>query len=240
MAEDLELRCGPIPGLRRWLERHPHATSIGSIDDPWLEFRVASNWRRVARADEPADLYGLLELMDNNPLVCADSASVPTASGTLALIALGPLARGGAIAEPPTLSLSFEEADGQIERALASEGWTGGVVTHAEPMDLGGVLVATATAAVRTPENSDELATLYSEAYGRSLFVREAGPSQWSPDDVRGKPFALYRLQIQLDDPASLMSIRVMADSAGKCGGAQMVHMMNVMAGFEESLGLED
>jgi N-acetyl-gamma-glutamylphosphate reductase len=49
----------------------------------------------------------------------------------------------------------------------------------------------------------------------------------------------VYRLRVTPNDNASLLTIQVLADRDGKCGAAQVVHMMNVMAGFEETLGLE-
>ena len=58
-------------------------------------------------------------------------------------------------------------------------------------------------------------------------------------DTVRGKPFAVYRLRFAPDESKSLLTVQVMADSRGKCGAGQVVHALNVMCGFEESLGVE-
>jgi N-acetyl-gamma-glutamylphosphate reductase len=55
---------------------------------------------------------------------------------------------------------------------------------------------------------------------------------------VAGKPFSAYRLRVVPDEPNSLLTVRLLSDPLGKCGAAQVVHAMNVMCGFEESLGI--
>lgn len=68
-------------------------------------------WERRIEADRPdLPVKGLIELMDNNPIVCADEMSVPGPASTLALIALGPLLRAGAPLEPPSIAFSFEDS----------------------------------------------------------------------------------------------------------------------------------
>jgi len=62
-----------------------------------IEFGRRAQWRRLSLGLGPSPVRGLIELIDNNPLVCADDASAPGAIATLALIALGPLARAGLI-----------------------------------------------------------------------------------------------------------------------------------------------
>ena len=55
---------------------------------------------------------------------------------------------------------------------------------------------------------------------------------------VLGRPEARYRLTLAPDSPHSLLTIRVLADFNGKVGASQVIHAMNVMCGFEESLGI--
>src|SRR5262249_50204787 len=85
----------------------------------------------------------------------------------------------------------------------------------------------------------EELDELYDEVYGRSFFVRESG-GDWDTRQVASHPHAAYRLRVTPgDDGKHLLTVQVMADRDGKCGAAQVVHLMNVMCGLEETLGLE-
>ncbi|HWD39491.1 MAG TPA: hypothetical protein VG944_11625 [Fimbriimonas sp.] len=189
----------------------------------------------VDRRTEP--LFGLVELMDNNPLVCADTMSVPSASGTLALIALGPLGTAGLLQEEPTFISNCPVDEEDIGECLATTGWSGGCLVRFEPHPLEGVLVASASAVV-TNIGFEEMAELYEERFGHSFFVRSVDGVNWEPSLVRGRPEAHYRLSISEDTDLSLATIRVLADAEGKCGAAQVVHAMNVMCGFEEGLSL--
>ncbi len=94
-------------------------------------------------------------------------------------------------------------------------------------------------AAVTTPDEPDDFDALFEEAYSRSFFVRRDETSPWDLDLVRGRPHAVYRLRLTPDEPLSLLTIQVMAARDGKAGAAQTIHALNIMAGFEETLGLE-
>ena len=197
------------------------------------------NWHREVRiGDASLEVAGLVELIDNNPLVCADVSSVPDRAATLALTALGPLIKAGVIAERPTMLANFEAESEGVEAFLQKEGWPDGLTLSSQPMDFGAVLAATVIAAVRTPSRLEDIDDLYAEAYGRSFFVRREEASEWDVKLVAGKPHAAFRLRISPDEPQSLLTIQVMAEKDGKCGAAQVVHCMNVMAGFEETLGV--
>lgn len=226
------------PAVRAILNRHPRVGSVAEQEDPGIWFADGAWSREVRRGDADLPLFGLLELMDNNPLVCADSISVPSAAGTLALLALGPAAAAGLLLERPAIVLNTAGSEQEVEAALRSAGWTEGADIHEEPLDLGDVLVATGMAVVETPADVTDLEDVYEERFGRSFFVRRTLESDWRPDIVQGTPFAAYRLSLAPDLPTSLLTIRVMADRNGKCGAAQLVHAMNVMCGFEETLGI--
>ena len=60
----------------------------------------------------------------------------------------------------------------------------------------------------------------------------------WLVSVIEHQPFAVYRLRVTPGPETSLLTIQVMADKDGKCGAAQVVHVMNVMCGFEECEGL--
>jgi N-acetyl-gamma-glutamylphosphate reductase len=176
--------------------------------------------------------------MDNNPLVCADEASVPGPVSTLALIALGPLVRASLLKAEPTILSNALEDQASIERFLKGMGWNQGVVVAHEDQDLEGVLAATTIAEIETLPRLEDVDDLYAEAYGPSFYVRRDGDSAWHIQLVKGHPHAVFRLRITAGVEASLLTVQVMADKQGKCGAAQIVHAMNVMAGYEESLGV--
>jgi N-acetyl-gamma-glutamylphosphate reductase len=220
------------------LERHPKVTNVVQSDSPELVFQ-AGEWRRTVSAGKPSEpLFGLVETIDNNPLVCADSMSVPDPASTLISIAICPLIQAGLLLEAPAVLLSFEPNIQLLSKSLKRVGLDGEVAVHAEDSDLGGVLAATVMAAIRTPEDLDEIDLLFEEQYGRAFYIRRDEESEWGPDLVRGLPYAVYRLRISPDEPTSILTISVLADQDGKCGAAQMVHAMNLMSGFEESLGI--
>lgn len=227
------------PAVVRLLARHPFVDLAPGGPAKGVAFWQGA-WARqvlVGRMEEPQ--RGILEIMDNNPLVCADSMSAPSAGATLALIALGPLAAGGLIADSPTIVTNEPLDETEVDALMEPLGWRDGSYVHTEPQDLGPVSAATVMVAIHTPDDLDDVDALFEERYGRTLYVRRDEESVWDAGLVRGKPYALYRLRIAPDQGRSLLTIRVIADREGKAGAAQIVHAMNVMAGFEESLGIE-
>ncbi len=226
------------PALLGLLKRHPRVQKTELSDSNELEFEVGDWHRSIAVGDTTAPLFGLVETIDNNPLVCADRMSVPDAASTLVLIAILPLIQAGLLLEAPAVMLSFDVDQDLIQRSLDRFKVEGDVAVHAEATDLGGALAATVMAAIRTPDDLDEIDLLYEEQYGRSFYIRRDEDSEWHPDLVIGKPFALYRLRISTEEAMSILTISVLADREGKCGAAQQIHAMNVMCGFEESLGI--
>lgn len=169
-----------------------------------------------------------MELIDNNPLVCADHCWLPTPEGTLAAIAVGPIVHRGDLMGAPALVYSW-----QIGDELPLDGLEAAV--HIEPSDLGSVLALNALIPVR---RADEAVELYEEAFGRAFYVRRSDGAL-NPNSVRDQPHALFHVRITDAGPESgLVRVSVMADRNGKCGAAAAVHAMNVMCGFEETLGI--
>jgi N-acetyl-gamma-glutamylphosphate reductase len=133
---------------------------------------------------------------------------------------------------------NFEPDVDVLEAFVEGTGWSFGVTSFFENQDLASVVACTAMALIRTPDKLEDIDELYEESFGRSFFIRRDEESDWTPDIVADKPWAAYRLRITPDAASSLLTIQVMADRNGKCGAAQVVHAMNLMAGFEESLGI--
>lgn len=234
----LRARCAAVPGLRTRLEAHPCVVFDPVPSEAAIEFDQG-HWARSVRVGGIAGLRGLVELIDNNPLVCADTFSVPDPGSTLALIAFGPLIRAGLIVEKPSLIASFELDEDLIGNYFADFGWDQGVTSHFEDQPIGSVVAMNAFALIDTPAEFADIDALYEEAFGRSFYVRRMEDGDWDIDLVEGKAYAAYRLRVTEGDPHSLLTVQTMADREGKIGAAQLVHAMNVMAGFEESLGVE-
>jgi N-acetyl-gamma-glutamylphosphate reductase len=184
------------------------------------------------------DFGGLIELMDNNPIVCADVVHVPSPAATLSLIALGPLTEAGLLLEEPVIMLSFDEDEEYIAATLHTVNWNKGFTLGYDCLDTGSVRAATIIAKISKLSDENAIDELYEERYGRSFMIRRDEESTWDTNLVDKKPWAVYRLRISEGDNFDLLTIQVMADINGKLGAAQYVHTLNVMMGFEESIGL--
>jgi len=234
----IDAYVGKITGLTALIERHPHISLRGDTQDAALVLRQNGHSRNIYVDRPGVELSGLVEVIDNNPLVCASEFSLPSPEGTLALIALGPLIKAGILAEQPTALFSFPADRDAANRSLIGAGWQEGIVCDTAESDFGSVLSGVFMAVINTPQDESDIDALYDEVFGRAFYVRRDETSKWSPDLVREEPFAVYSLRIAPDNPTSLLTVRVLADRTGKCGAAQIVHAMNVMCGFEESLGI--
>lgn len=227
------------PALKTILERHPKVNRVETKTVPGIEF-YQGTWRRtVVAGDLRTELFGLVELLDNNPLVCADDVSVPDPASTLALIAVGPIALAGLVVEAPTMIVNMRAEEEFVNHYLTSAGWTEGATLHTDPQEGIRVAAATVITKIQTPEAWSDIDDLYEERFGRSFYVRREEDRPWNSSLVEGTPNALYNLRYTPGDGGeSLLTVQVMADLGGKCGPGQIVHAMNVMAGFEESLGI--
>ncbi len=233
----LSVRPSDDPALATLLGQHPMVV-IEGVPTPvgTLSF-CQDGWQRSVVVGGFHDVGGLPELADNNPWVCADTVTVPDALSTLVILALGPLMRAGLIAEMPVLQVSQVLSDAELHGWLCGLGWNGGEVVLTDPQDLGTVVALNAMVEIETPEAWGMIDDLYQEAYGRSFYVGLA--EFWDVNTVLATPSASYQLRMTPDEPRSLLTVQVMADLNGKLGAAQLVHTMNIMAGFEEHLGLQ-
>jgi N-acetyl-gamma-glutamylphosphate reductase len=233
------------PQLKDALRQHPYLTLQDGEPENGaaLTFMRQNRKRSIAVGAGKGEIFGLPELMDNNPLVCTDSGAVPSPESTLAIIALGPLIRSSVLAEPPAIIFAHmpsDETADEIDATLAASGWFEGATYATDPQDLGTAMACTIMAMVTIGEDSlHEIDSIYEEAYSRAFFVQESPAGEWDTKLVVNKPLALYKLRVTPHDTQSLLTIQVLADKNGKCGASQIIHMMNIMAGFEETLGLE-
>lgn len=227
-------------GLLQALQAHSSVASQTAEIGEVLEF-VTNRPRSVviaSNANSLPSIGGLVELMDNNPLVCADHAWVPDEATTLFLAAFGPVALSGLVLEAPSVLTNAPIVAEAIENGLHSIAWAEGVTLAAVPDDMGDVYALTCLAKVAQPDDWEELDDIYEERYQKALYIRRDETSDWTPDLVRGKNEIVYRLRLTLGEGEGLLSIMVMADKNGRCGPKGALHMMNVMCGFEESLGI--
>lgn len=225
------------PSLLAALSRHPRVSAVSDDGKSSLRFSVGDWHRSISIGLPREEVTGLTELIDNNPLVCADRFSLPSPATSLALIALGPIILAGMLVAPPTLTTNLEWDAADLEAQLSELGWQEGAVIQSQ-QDDSEVAALTAFAEIKAPEDLAEIDEAFAERFGRSFFVREDDVSDWTPAAVAGSQLALYRLRITVDEPNSLLTVRVLADRNGKLGPGQIIHAMNVMCGFEESLGV--
>ena len=226
------------PILIEMLQKHLHVDDTIAGNDAGLIFSIGDWTRRITVGDWQAEFYGLVEIIDNNPLVCADTLSIPSPGVTAILIALAPLVQAGLLVEDPAIIVNFEVPEDELTSALGRLGWQGSFDLHCEPLALDGVIAATVMAAIPSEVMKPDLDSLFDEKFGRSFFVRQDQSSEWNRELVKGWPWAVYRFAVSPDDPTSLLTVRVLLDQNGKGGAGQILHAMNVMSGFEESLGL--
>ncbi|HLP00150.1 MAG TPA: hypothetical protein VK171_16255, partial [Fimbriimonas sp.] len=172
------------------LRHHPMVAKVSESNFD-LEFGG-----RTVSIGSGGEVTGVVELMDNNPLVCADHASTPNIEGTLATLALGPILLSGLVTEPPVVLFSFEADEASVNEALASVEYHQPVTFGCDPHDLGSVRGIYCIAKIKPLTDFDELDAIYSERYEKSFFMRLATAAEWDTQLVSGKSFAAYRLEI--------------------------------------------
>lgn len=229
--------------LATLLADHPEVQIDGeSTQDRVLEIQQGSWTRSLFWGDQQADVRGLVELIDNNPIVCTDSLSVPGPMATLAAIALGPLIRANLIKEEPALHVTeIPDEPDDILTNLEILGLHQNISVGVEENNFGRVMVLNAMVEIPVMDDYSILDDLYDEAYARSFYVRRIDDQTWDTELVSGKPYAAYHLRLTPgEEQYSLLTIQVMADRQGKLGACQVIHALNVMVGNEECLGIPD
>ncbi len=231
----LEVQTPAEQAILNLISRHPNVLVAGDTIGGGLTFRQGSWNRSISVNDENCEVRGLVELIDNNPMVCADAVSIPGPFETLALIALGPCAKAQLMLESPIVISNVAPEGDFLTVCFGDLGWNGGFTVATDTSNEIKVVALTAMIKIATPPDPTVIDALFEECYERSFFIRSIDKNS-SPPSVEGSPFAFYSLSIAGDEQESLLRVQVVADPNGKCGAAQIVHAMNVMAGFEESL----
>jgi hypothetical protein len=226
----IEVSCPDRPVLRALLGAHP---GVALLPKPTVHLQwKQGDWRREV-VDDPlaCELRGLVEIVDNNPLVCADRFAVPGPTATLALVALAPLARAGILVGPPTVSATGAITERPaITALLADLGFVDGLTTESAEEPGQCEVIATIQ-----PASPADLEALFEETYSRSFYVRLVPNAHAAV--VGGRAYAACSVLAEAPDR---LRISVVSDPEGKCGAAQVVHAMNVMVGFEEDLGIPE
>jgi hypothetical protein len=214
------------PVVAAMLARHPGVELAGECKPgEVLAWQGQTTRRRIVEPGAGAGLSGLVETMDNNPLVCAESFELPDAATTLALLAVAPAVRAGLVAGPVRFVFRPDlGGGGPGAAALGVEKFESRGEPGAEPPSV------EAWFDMPGPSGPQDLDEALQEAYGRAVFVRIGG------GDPSGRPWA--SVEGKVDGREACVVAR--ADRRGKLGEAQAVHVFNVMAGFPESLGVMD
>ncbi|MDI6874198.1 N-acetyl-gamma-glutamyl-phosphate reductase [Candidatus Solincola sp.] len=213
-------------------------------------------------------VYGLPEFYSTG-IREARLVAVPGCYPTAALLALGPLAlrgyplegcvidaKSGVSGAGRTLSLSshFAQADESVKpyavgshrhtpeiegrlTELSSRPVRVNFVPHLVPMSRG--ILATCYLSVGTEVNPREVAGTYEDFYAGSRFVVLLGEGRFPETKcVSGSNYC--HLGWHLDRERGVLVVASAIDNLVKGASGQAVQCMNIMMGWEESLGLED
>lgn len=206
------------------VRRHPRLLSPQSGSMCALEFGLNSYRRSIVVGYRERYPVGLIELFDNNPIVCAETVCLPAPVSTLALLAIDPLSKAGLGSGTLHVSCSAHCELDDIKPFLNQLGDRVNLRLDARVVaDEGCVAVEVELAGDQTAEDIEEL---YDDAYGRSLLVMR---------DKEAHPLAASYSVVKVGDTAV---VRVASKIEGKAGAAQVIQALNVMAGFEDSLGI--
>ncbi len=218
------VRYGGVPGLDILVRRHPRLLSPQSGSLCALEFGLNSYRRSIVVGYRERYPVGLIELFDNNPIVCAETVCLPTPAATLALLAIDPLFKAGLATRPVRVSCSSPCELADLDPFLNQLDDRVNLLRDTRVVaDEGCVAVEVELAVDQTAEDIEEL---YDDAYGRSLLVMKAGEAH---------PLAASYAVVKVGDSAV---VRLASKIEGKAGAAQVIQALNVMAGFEDSLGI--
>lgn len=212
-------------GLAAAFSRHPKVCAVVGEPASGVVSWSQGTWHRSIGVGCKAEVRGLVETIDNNPMVCCDSFAVPGPAATMALLALAPASRAGLVGPGAELRVSLgpePEFDAFLFEAD---------VPQCTTSDFESELCAAEARFSLTPGSClADLEAAYREYYDRAFYVRlgDHNPS--------GTAFASVRLA-NFDGSAVVTAA---ADPRGKAGASQVVHAFNVMCGFVESLGVTD
>lgn len=218
------VRYGGVQGLDALVRRHPRLINAQSGSLCALEFGLNSYRRSIQYGFREGCPVGVIELFDNNPIVCAERVCLPSPAATLALLAVDPLCKAGAIRQKVRLSCSSDCSVNEVEAFLQALGDRINVETSSDlHCDDSSVAIALSLPMDLAP---NEVEDLYGEAYSRTMLVMQ------SP---RVHPVAA---EYSVCSDGGALQIKFESKLEGKAGAAQVIQALNVMAGFEDSLGI--
>jgi len=207
-------------------------------------------------------VYGLPEL-HRDAIRTASLVASPGCYPTAAILSLAPLAKHQLLGDPicidaksgisgagrtPALAYHFPEANESMEAYKLGahrhipeiEQELGATVTftpHLVPLTRG--ILSTAYVRLKQTRTSEQLTELYREFYKGEPFVRVLNPGQ-SPNPSHTRGANLCEVSA-FADPRTGMAILIAAlDNLVKGAAGQAVQALNLMQGWDETLGLQD
>jgi len=214
------------PRIVSLLNRHSEidAVELEPPEDGSLLSFVQGDWsREIVENRSGLHPRGLLELIDNNPLICADHFSLPRADFVALLIAVGPAMQNGMIANLSSIesnSFTFVENNDVFASEL---GWrlspSVALIPTQDP-------AFTITGILKPEVTHGDFLSLYIERYSRSPLIHFYETSQNG-----------YLVKIGLPSE-NTVCVTVYCNNPQLCFADYVVFAMNVMCGYEDSLGL--
>ena len=207
-------------------------------------------------------VYGLPEL-HRDAIRSASLVASPGCYPTAAILSLAPLAKHRLLGEhtiidaksgisgagrTPALAYHFPEANESMEAYKLGahrhipeiEQELGATVTftpHLVPMTRG--ILSTAYVRLTQPRTSEQLAALYREFYKGEPFVRVLNPGQ-SPNPSHTRGANLCEVSAFADPRTGTAILIAALDNLVKGAAGQAVQALNLMQGWDETLGLQD
>lgn len=218
------------PKFEELIQNHPRFDYREGLPD-----RIEFDSRMILLSGDPVEPFGLIELMDNNPLVCANVASLPPSDATLMLMALGPMFRAGLPIEPPVFRTTAPKSSSSLTKWLDTPNEIPVDYESVEPSDW---LFGHAICLVKNVVDWREIDNLYADSYDRTFYVSVVPDIRTEVKKNQFSPNGFVQLTMTPGEDESLISIHVAGHKNGKCGACQKLQMLNIMCGLEEFLGI--
>jgi hypothetical protein len=234
----VDVRFGDVPGLGDLVKAHPRVERSQPHSPYALEFTQSGRNRRITIGCKPQLQLGIVEIVDNNPLICADEVWLPRPSSTLVLLAAMPWVRAGLLRSIRSVEIESPTEKPEVLQCLNAIGVDGEIEVIPRTHCLQEVLEVSVLMTMKLGLRSDEVEEVFNSIYGNSFFVRSFSDRDRT-NQVHNTAIAGYTWNLVETQGVQEIAVIIAADRNGKCGASQIVHTMNVMAGYEESLGID-